>query len=304
MLDYSAIAALHAIIETQGFESAARKLFITQSAVSQRIKSLENYYGEPLLVRAMPYVPTQTGQRLLTHYRQVKLLEESLQTDLSGDLKSQQISVALSRDSLETWFPKVIDQLADIQPLTLEIIADDQEVTIDYLQKGLVSSCISTSNKEISGCSVQFLGYFDYILVATPRFKKQYFHNKQSVQKNLMQAPTVIFDNKDDLINKYLMKFFNVDLNNTQLYVVPSVAGFRQVALKSYAYALIPRVDVIHELKQKKLVNLFEDKVWQMPLYYHSWNIPNPTYKAFNDLVLRIASKILRQLEILKENFG
>ncbi|WP_256061198.1 LysR family transcriptional regulator, partial [Klebsiella pneumoniae] len=35
----------------RGFERAAQKLCITQSAVSQRIKQLENMFGQPLLVR-------------------------------------------------------------------------------------------------------------------------------------------------------------------------------------------------------------------------------------------------------------
>lgn len=64
MLDYRALAALQAVIETQGFETAANKLFITQSAVSQRIKALENHYGEPLLIRTIPYQPTAFGESL------------------------------------------------------------------------------------------------------------------------------------------------------------------------------------------------------------------------------------------------
>ncbi len=53
MLDYQAIAALAAVIKTQGFQTAAERLFITQSTVSQRIKALEQYYGEPVLIRTL-----------------------------------------------------------------------------------------------------------------------------------------------------------------------------------------------------------------------------------------------------------
>jgi LysR family transcriptional regulator, chromosome initiation inhibitor len=109
-----------------------------------------------------------------------------------------------------------------------------------------------------------------------------------------LQAPSVIFDSKDYLHARYLKQFFNitdVELNHP---LVPSVAGFVQFALKDYAYALIPAIDIVKELNQKKLINLFPGKTWQMPLYWHSWAIENKSYKSFNDIVLKIARNILR----------
>lgn len=77
-------------------------------------------------------------------------------------------------------------------------------------------------------------------------------------------------------------------------HVVPSVAGFAQCALKGYAYALIPAIDIEKELQQQKLINLFPDKIWHMPVYWHSWAIENKSYKTFNDLVLKVARNVLR----------
>lgn len=51
--DYRALQALDTVIRERGFERAAQKLCITQSAVSQRIKQLENLFGQPLLVRTI-----------------------------------------------------------------------------------------------------------------------------------------------------------------------------------------------------------------------------------------------------------
>lgn len=45
--DYRTLQALDAVIRERGFERAAQKLCITQSAVSQRIKQLENMFGQP-----------------------------------------------------------------------------------------------------------------------------------------------------------------------------------------------------------------------------------------------------------------
>ncbi len=59
--DYRTLQALDGEPE-RGFERAAQKLCITQSAVSQRIKQLENMFGQPLLVRTVPPRPTEQGQ--------------------------------------------------------------------------------------------------------------------------------------------------------------------------------------------------------------------------------------------------
>jgi LysR family transcriptional regulator (chromosome initiation inhibitor) len=296
MIDYQAIAALAAVIETQAFQSAAGLLFITQSAVSQRIKALEQYYGEPVLIRTLPYRPTELGLTLLGHYKRVSMLEDVLKTTLKQEAAALRLSISVSRDSLETWFTSVIRQLADIMPVTIEIIADDQDRTLQYLQKGLVSACASTNSKALSGCKAELLGYFDYALVASPSFKKKYFKSADISKKELLTAPTLLFDQHDKLHQDYLKHYFKMeDVNLNHCHVVPSVAGFKQFALDGYAYVLIPCIDIVNELKQKKLVNLFPDKMWKMPVYWHSFEIETEAYRKFNELVLRVGRKILRQ---------
>ena len=294
MFDYRAIAALHAVIEAQGFEVAARKLFITQSAVSQRIQSLENYYGKPVLIRSQPYRPTELGKLLLGHYKRLVFLEESLQSEITSEVQSPKISIAISRDSLDTWFTKVIDQLHTLEPLKLEIISDDQEVTLDYLRKGLVSACASTMAQPVHGCHAELIGFVDYVLVASPSFIKKYFIHKNVIE-NLLQAPSVIFDSKDYLHARYLEKFFKIVHAQLNHHIIPSVSGFRQFAIKGLAYALIPEIDIRKELSQNRLINLFPDKIWKMPVYWHSWVIENKNYKAFNKLVAKVANDVLRQ---------
>lgn len=294
MLDYPAISALSAVIETQSFQHAADKLFITQSAISQRIKSLENYYGEPVLIRSHPYRPTRLGSMLLEHFRRTMLLEDTLNASLLAPNYQQRISIAISRDSLETWFVAVLAELKNVSAIKLEIIADDQDVTLSYLQDGFVSACSSSNGKHLSGCKAEFLGYLDYVLVASPEFKSQYFKGK-NIKKNLIKAPAIIFDNKDKLHSNYLKHFYNLDDTHIQYHIIPSVAGFRQFALNGYAYALIPEIDIDTELKQTKLVKLFPDKVWRMPVYWHHWNVESKLYRVFNELVLNVSNKMLRQ---------
>ena len=52
--DYKLLYALHSVMQEQSFEGAALKLHISQSAVSQRIKALEEYVARPVIIRGQP----------------------------------------------------------------------------------------------------------------------------------------------------------------------------------------------------------------------------------------------------------
>ena len=72
MLDYKLLQALATVIECDGFERAGEQLGLSQSAISQRIKSLEVRLGQPVLIRHPRLAPTPAGQRLLNHVQQVQ----------------------------------------------------------------------------------------------------------------------------------------------------------------------------------------------------------------------------------------
>lgn len=293
MLDYKGIEALFTVQELQSFEAAAKKLHLTQSAVSQRIKGLENEYGEPLLIRTLPYKPTKLGEILIGHFKRLSLLEASLHQQLQSSVTKPHLSIALNRDSLETWF---LDLMANkiFEDFTLEIIAEDQELTLDYLKKGLVAACISTSEKALIGGQVQFLGNMEYLLVASPEFITAHF-SKGPQKQCLKQAPAIKFDQKDRLHERYLEKFFGIKGEDLNFNIIPSVRGFKKYALLGYGYGLIPKIDIIEELKKGKLVNLYPDKTWMIPLYWHHWEIASKWYQKFNADIIRCTTRCLNE---------
>ncbi len=293
-MDYRGIEALYTVLELQSFESAAKKLHITQSAISQRIKGVETHYGQPALIRTLPYRPTDLGKQLIGHFKQICLLEEDLENQIKRITSTPRISIALNRDSLETWFLDLIKGTEAFRDVFLEVVADDQELTLDYLKNGLVSACLSTSKKEILGGRVHFLGNMEYILVASPSFVKKFF-SKGSPKECLRNAPAIKFDQNDKLHERYLEKFFNLDGRELNYHLIPSVAGFKKLALLGYGYALIPKIDIINELKRKQLLQLYSDKVWAIPLYWHYWAVESKFYQNFNADVIELAMNKLKK---------
>lgn len=293
MLDYRGIEALSVVQELQSFEAAARKLRITQSAVSQRIKSLEAYYGEPVLIRTLPYRPTRLGKQLIGYFKRICLLEESLERQLDPTKGLPHISIALNRDSLETWFLDFMEEKELFNKIVLEIIADDQELTLNYLKNGLVSACLSTTSKEIVAGQAHFLGNMEYVLAASPHFVQKYF-SLRNQKKCLMNAPAIKFDLNDKLHERYIEKFFGLNEDELNFHIIPSVRGFKKFVLSGYGYALIPKIDIQDELKTKQLISIYPDKVWQVPLYWHCWAIQSKFYQEFNTGIIRYVTKRLK----------
>src|SRR5687767_2853187 len=93
--DYRALAVLDAVTTHGSFDKAAAALGISQSAVSQRIKALEDSVGRLLIVRGVPATATGLGQRLISHYRNVKLMEATLDIDLGKPVSMPELSVAV-----------------------------------------------------------------------------------------------------------------------------------------------------------------------------------------------------------------
>jgi ArgP family transcriptional regulator len=97
-----------AVIEHGPFDAAAARLHVTPSAVSQRIKALEQRVGQVLVVREKPCSATLAGVPLLRLAVQTALLEaEELAEMGGGEALSLRIAVAVNADSMATWFTGV-----------------------------------------------------------------------------------------------------------------------------------------------------------------------------------------------------
>ena len=72
---------------------AAAVLFVTQSAVSRRIKQLEDYVGKPLIDRSgSSLVPTEAGRLLIDKGRKILVLEQEFFNSIGISKRKQKIS--------------------------------------------------------------------------------------------------------------------------------------------------------------------------------------------------------------------
>jgi LysR family transcriptional regulator (chromosome initiation inhibitor) len=285
-MDYESIKTLESVIRNQNFERAAKELFVTQSAVSQRINQLEVDFGQRLLIRDLPYRATELGEKILSHYRKVLSLEQELDLGATTQIKPT-IRIAMNVDSLEIWFKKVLQNPEIAKLMNLEITIDDEKYTLDYLKSGRVDLSIGIVKTPVSNHECIRLGAMTYVLIANQDFKKQ-FGTKNLSGLDFSKYPAIVFNDRDDLHTQYLKKYFNFSKSYPKT-SVPSIGGIKAALISGFGYGLQPLMDIQKELKSKDLVLLDRENSFQRELYLHHWNYQTPALKKLIAVILSAA---------------
>ncbi len=179
MLDYAGLEALAAVVREGSFERAARKLHVTPSAVSQRIKLLEERVGQVLVLRGQPCSGTDAGRRLCLHLEQVALLENDLRRKNpelvpEGQTALPTLKLAVNADSLSTWFMDAMSAFTRDGNELLDISIDDQDHTAKRIREGEVLAAVTATSSAIPGCNTWPLGRMRYVAAASPDFIRRY----------------------------------------------------------------------------------------------------------------------------------
>ncbi len=297
--DADALECLAAIVEEGGFERAAVRLSVTQSAVSQRLRALEAQVGTVLLVRSRPVKPTAAGRLLIKHAMQLRLLRADLETDLQeltpgmgGQREEDRISIAINADSIATWVLPALGDLV-IEGLPLEIITDDQDFTHEWLREGQVLGCVTTLKQALRGCKVLPLGAMQYVAVAHADYAQQ--HCPQGLTPyNFRQLPFIAFNRKDDLQTEFVSKACGLRRVALSQRFVPSTEGQVQAVMAGWGVSVLPELQVRDYLDQGVMVNLAPQTKLSVNLYWHCWNLDSVVIDRLTAALSTTAAKVLR----------
>lgn len=285
MLDYKLIEAFAVVVQEGGFEKAAGKLHITQSAVSQRIKLLEEQFGQIILLRTVPPQPTPFGRELLGLYNQVSRLESDLLTpyEVEGE-EFTSLPIGVNADTLATWFFTVVEPFLLSRKVVLDIMVDDQEETEKLLKDGKVLGCITTRRSPLQGCASHYLGDVEYGIFCSPDFRRKWFPNgvdSESVKK----APMITFNRKDMLNIKILTKKLGSAPQIFHTHYVPSAELFMDFIENSHAFGAIPHHQSEQPFFDGKICELAPDCKEMVPLFWQCWNLESALLREITERI-------------------
>ena len=300
IFDPHALECLAAIVEEGSFERAAQRLSITQSAVSQRLRTLEVQAGAVLIVRTRPLKATPAGRYLLKHALQLRLLRADLGRDLQAlaprEAQSTQgqerIAIAINADSIATWVLPALQTLVQ-DGMALEIITDDQDFTHEWLREGQVQACVTALAKPLRSCQVVQLGVMDYVAVASPDYADQ--HCPKGLHAHaLADMRFLAFNRKDDLQTRFVRKACGLKNPGLQQNFLPSAHGRVRAALQGWGATVVPLLQVKDLLKSGALRDLAPKVRLPVALYWHCWKLESALLQALTAAVRSGAAKALK----------
>jgi LysR family transcriptional regulator (chromosome initiation inhibitor) len=281
-LDGQQLAAYAAVIELGSFDAAATHLHITPSAVSQRIKALEQRVGQVLVVREKPCRATAAGIPLLRLAAQMALLEaEALAETGDRPLDPIRVAVAVNADSMATWFTGIFARLPG---LLFDIRIEDQDHSARLLRAGEVMGAVTTERTAVSGCRVRPLGVMRYVPVATPAYLRRYLPAGLTA-KAAADAPSLAWNRDDALQDNLLRKVFRRDVPRPVHYV-PTAEGFRAAVQAGLGWGMYPEQLIGPDFVRIADVHL------DVPLYWQCWKLDSPVVDTVTEAVQGAAAAL------------
>lgn len=221
-INYELYKVFYYVATSLSFSEASKKLFISQSAVSQSIKTLEKKLGQPLFIRSTKKVQlTPAGNLLLKHIEPAMNLISRGENQLldSGTLGLGQLHIGASDTicryflvpylkQFHKMFPNVPIKVTNATSIKCVELLDQRKV--DLIVTNLPNSHLNHSYIQKTVCN------FNDVFIANPA----YFHfNKNEIPfEELKQYPIMMLD-RNSTTSEYL---HNIFLQH-QLELVPEV---------------------------------------------------------------------------------
>jgi LysR family transcriptional regulator (chromosome initiation inhibitor) len=295
-IDHAQLRALTAVIREGSFERAAAVLHVTPSAISQRVKALEERVGRLLVQRTSPTSATTDGQVLVHLAEQTALLEHDALDRLGildDDLPQASISVAVNHDSLETWFVDAVTEFSRRTRTTLDMRSEDQDHTATLLRDGTVLGAVTTLGEAVQGCRLHTLGSMRYAATCSPAFHERYFARGVSAAA-LAEAPVLVFNRKDAMQARFARKVTGALPWQPPVWWLPSTRAFVQATLGGLGWTMNPLPLIQDDLAAGRLV-LLKARAWEdVPLYWQHWRVDTQVMNALTDCVRHAARGLVR----------
>ncbi|MFF3501451.1 LysR family transcriptional regulator ArgP [Streptomyces sp. NPDC003247] len=291
------VRTLLAVVDEGTFDAAAAALHVTPSAVSQRVKALEQRTGRVLLLRTKPVRPTESGEIVVRFARQLARLERDTRSELgmSGDGEPTRVTVAVNADSLATWFLPALSRVRQEPPVCFELHREDETRTAELLREGLVMAAVTSSPEPVTGCSVRALGRMRYLAAASPGFAARHLDGRP-LPEALAEAPVVTFDRSNELQDGFVRGLRRAAPGASPVrHAVPTSEGFVDAVAAGLGWGMVPETQSGRLLAGGRLVSLAPDRPLDVPLYWQQWKLDSPALASVADAVARTAAEVLRR---------
>lgn len=281
MYDRSQLATLAAVLDAGSFEAAARELHVTPSAISQRIRALEDVAGAVLVQRVRPCVATTAGDHLLRLARQVADLEADTDAVLQHRDTHATLTIAANVDSVSTWFVDALRTAGATTGAAFDVRVDDENHTAALLRAGVVMGAVTTAAEAVQGCRSVPLGALRYRAVASPGLGIVDL-------PSLIAAPQARFHATDHVPAQLAARATRRPLTGI-VHTIGAGDGYLAAIRAGLGWGAIPELLAAEHLASGALVEVAGGRHLDVALHWQHWRIASAPLLALTDAVVSTA---------------
>ncbi|GAA1730000.1 LysR family transcriptional regulator ArgP [Aeromicrobium alkaliterrae] len=255
-MDPDLAVTVAAVVDEGTLDGAARRLHLTPSALSQRVKTLEEQLGQRLLVRSRPVRATAAGETVVRFARRYETLAHEAQHELGlgGSTPRTRIAVAVNADSLAAWFLEPVARFAQTHDVEVEMHRHDQDRTVDLLESGAVLAAVTSQSTPVAGCRSTPLGSMVFAAMASPAWIDRWAPEGITTDA-LARAPRIDYDRHDGLQLAWL-RAQGVHSPDAPRHLVPSTHDITRAVELGLGWALVPQTQAEPLVTSGRLVPL------------------------------------------------
>ena len=204
------LKTLLALQETGSVSLAAKRVFLTQSALSHQIRALEQHYDTPLFERkSNPIRFTPAGERLLQLARELMPLLAAAQRDMAQIIEGEagELRVAVECHTCFDWLMPAMDTFRPLWPqVELDIVSGFQADPVGLLLTHRADLAIVSGAAAQSGIVYQPLFAYEMVGICAkdhPLADKAVWQAADFAAETLISYP--VPDDMLDLLRKILL---------------------------------------------------------------------------------------------------
>lgn len=293
-LNADQLHAFWTVVQTGSYHRAAEALFITQSAVTQRIQALENALGQKLFVRAgRGFTLTEAGAVLSRYCREQRQAEDRLRMELQGGLRGLAGRLAVASGSVEgcQWLLPEVAKLGREHPdLDLMLRVDEGIDPVALLESGTVDAVLSEIPLRRRGIRSTRIGTMSYQLAASAELSGDWPDEPTGAQ--IKAARVIDFSPRDRVTLDHLESCLpGVDVSDLRRHFVNDTMALLDWVLAGGGTSALPVPLIRPHLEAGRLRLLFPRVKTERPLY---WASPEGSRSAAAQLAMERLKERLR----------
>ena len=222
-INYELYKVFYHVATTLSFSEASRQLYISQSAVSQSVKTLEKKLGTPLFIRSTKSVQlTPEGETLLRHIEPAIQLIRQGEINLmeAGSLGGGQLRIGATDTICRYLLIPYLNQYHKLYPkVHIRIMNQTSLKCVDLLESGQVDLIVTNYPNSRMGNreQIQVISEFHDVFTASRAHYPQ-LENRRVSLKEIQNYPILMLD-RHSTTNEFLHQMFRRE----QLELIPEI---------------------------------------------------------------------------------